>query len=111
MDVDIVDIDINERVGTVFELTRLAIVSILASASSCVAPTVAVAIFPAIIQGQQVNVFIGCDHPGVLWESWVFNVVKTVVMRPKPHVFPPSSANITYGKRWQVLNEPLLFSH
>ena len=44
-----VNIDVNKRVRAVFELASLTMVAILASAASCSAPTIPIAIIPAVV--------------------------------------------------------------
>ena len=108
LQVNIVYVYENERVWTVLKLTCLPVVSILASASASRTPSVAVAVLPAIIQGQHVDILVIREDASVGWKWWVFNVVKAFMASAGPHILPPSRTNVFNSKHGKVLVKSLL---
>ena len=108
LQVYIVYVDEYERVGTVLELTRFSIVSILTRASACCTPSVAVTVLPAIVQRQQIDVLVVRNYASICRKRRVFHVVEALMASARPHILPPSRPYVLYTEHREILIEPLL---
>ena len=101
-------IDENQRIRTILEFTGLPIVSILACAPTRIAATITIAIFPAIVQRQHVDVFRIGNYSGIFGEGLITREVETLVFGPEPHVLPPTATYVAHAQVWYVLIDELL---